>query len=100
MADLAQRLQLLHRSCKLLSPNFHFPFKIGVALLELAGHVIELIRERLELVTGLNRNALLQLALSDALGACTKRLDRNHHPPRQEHTGECRQKQRPEQEEG
>ena len=70
--------------------------ELGVGLLELAGHVVELVGERLELVAGLDQDALVELAAADALGALAQRLDRHHHPSRQEHAGERREEQRPE----
>ena len=38
-----------------------------------------------QLVAGLDRDALGEIAAADAGGPLPQRLDRDHHPPRQEH---------------
>ena len=69
-------------------------FQIGVGLLQLAGHVVELIGQRLDFVAALDRNALAEIAAADARRAGAQHLDWHHHPSRQEHAGDKRERQR------
>ncbi len=63
-------------------------FQAGVGFLQLARHVVELIRQPFELVAGLDRDALRQIAPADARGARLQRLDRADHAAGEKHPGE------------
>ena len=68
-ADLAERLELADRARQLLGPLLDLAFEVGVGFLELPGHEIELLGERLQLVAGLDIDAALKIAPADAGGA-------------------------------
>ena len=75
----------LDRLRELAGAGFDLSLQVGVGVLQPAGHVVELVGERLELVAGLDRDALAQVAAADARGAGLQRLDRPDHLARQEH---------------
>ena len=100
LADLAERAQLGDRLGELAGAVLDLALEVGVGFLELAGHVVELVGEPFELVAGLDRDALAQVAPADALGARAQGLDRHHHAARQEDAGEHRQGQAEQQQPG
>ena len=59
----------------------------------MGSHAVELIAEFLQLVAGLDLNALRQVATADAGGAVAQRANRDDHPSCQVEAGECRQHQ-------
>ena len=84
----------LDRLRELAGAGFDLSFQVGVGVLQPSGHVVELVGERLELVAGLDRDALAQVAAADARGAGLQGLDRPHHLARQEHAGKNGQAER------
>ena len=88
-ADLAERLQLAHRARQLLGPLLDLAFEVGVGLLKLPSHEIELLGERLQLVAGLDIDAARQIAPADAGRALLQGPDRArqtaHVPPGESH---------------
>ena len=74
-------------------------FEGRVGVLQLGRHAVELVAERLQLVAGLDRDALRQIAAADACRAVAQRTDRNDHPAgeiqaRKRSQHECRHEQR------
>ena len=94
-ADDAEHLRgrrlLLQRLAQFLRTHLHLLFQIGIGFLQPSGHVIELIGERLQLVAGLDRDALREIAAADPRSSGPQSLDRHHHPARQEYAGERRE---------
>ena len=56
-----------------------------VGALQLGRHVVELLAQRLQLVAGLDRDAVIERPRADARGARRQRLDRNRHSAREKH---------------
>jgi hypothetical protein len=69
-------------------------FQAGMRLLQLACHGIELMGEGLELVPGLDGNALGEITAAQAGGAAPQGLDRADHSASKEHPGEDGKTQR------
>ena len=90
---LGGRGLLLQRRGQLSRAILDLLFESRIGLFQLAGHVVELVGEAFELVAGLDRNALAEIAAADALSAGLQGLDRHHHSARQENAGEDRQRQ-------
>ncbi len=65
--------------------------------MQLDGHVVELVGQRFDLVAGLDRDALTEIAAADARRTGTQGLNRHHHPSGQEHAGDEGERQRAEQ---
>ncbi len=85
MADLTESTKLEDRLFELAGADFDLGFQIGVRVLELARHLIELISKRFEFVAGFDRDALRKIAAADAGGAGPQRVDGHHHFAHQEH---------------
>src|SRR5262249_55642230 len=64
------------------------PFQAGIGFLQLARHGVELVSERLELVPGLDGDALAEVAAAEPRGTCPQRLDRADHAAGEKHPGE------------
>ena len=62
--------------------------QLRMRCLQPAGHIVELIGKRLELVTRGNRNTFAQFTSTDPFGAGAERPDREHHPPCKIEAGE------------
>src|SRR5580704_12819397 len=60
----------------------------SIGFLQPAGHVVELIGQRLDLVACLDGDALTELAAADARGAGAQGLDRHRHPSGERHAGD------------
>ncbi len=60
----------------------------GVGFLQPSGHVVELVGQQFELVAGLDRDALLEIAAADLRRALAQLLDRNDHLAGEEQAGE------------
>jgi hypothetical protein len=58
---------------QLLGALFDLPLQVGMGLLQAAGHVVELVGKRLDLVAGLDGDALAEVAAAEARGAGTQR---------------------------
>ena len=78
---------------------FDLALEVGVGFLQPAGHVVELVGERLDLVAGLDGDALAEVSAAEAGGAGAQRVDRHHHTPGEEHAGGKRQRERAEKDE-
>src|ERR1043166_4362192 len=73
----------------------------GIRVLEPGCHAVELIPERLQLIAGLDGNALGQIAAADACSAVAQRSYRHNHSTGQEQAGKkCKREPREEQEPG
>src|SRR5262249_11812374 len=59
-----------------------------VGFLQLPRHGVELVGERLELVPGLDGDALAKVAATEACGPCPQRLDGADHAAGEKHPGE------------
>ena len=73
----------------------HFPralldllFQPGIGFLQPSGHVVELVGECLQFITGLDCDALGQIAAADARGAGPQRPNGANHAAREQHPGE------------
>ena len=93
LADLAERAQLLDRLRELAGAQLDLALEAGIGFLQPVRHVVELVGEPLELVAGLDRDALAEIAAADALGAGAQHLDRHHHAAGEEEAGEKGQHQ-------
>src|SRR5262249_50999478 len=76
LRHFAEGTQLPYRLRKLTTARFQLVgalldllFQAGVGFLQLARHVVELIRERFELVAGLDGDALAEVAATEACSA-------------------------------
>src|SRR6516225_5731976 len=78
---MAARFQLVGALLDLL-------FQPRIGFLQLARHGVELVRECLELVPGLDGDALAEVAATEPCGTCLQRLDRADHPAGEKHPGE------------
>ena len=68
-------------------------FERRVGALQLRRHVVELFAERLQLVAGLDGDAVVERARADAGGAGGERPDRHHHHAREKQRREQRQRE-------
>ena len=75
-ADVAQRLQLADRALELQGALLDLAFEVGVGLLELAGHLVEVLGERLELVSGVDLDPAREIAPPDPSRPVLQRPDR------------------------
>ena len=82
---------LFERLGQLMRPLDHFLLQAGVRLAELLRHMVEGVRERLQLVACPHRNLLVERACPDALGALLERSDRRHHATGQDQA--CRDRE-------
>src|SRR6202012_991130 len=62
-------------------------------------HIVELIGQRLDLVAGLDLDALCQVAAADACRSGAERLNWHHHSPGEKHAGDESERQRAKQNE-
>ena len=67
-------------------------FQVRIGLLQLASHVVELVGQRFDFVATFDADALAEVAATDARRAGSQDLDRHHHAPGQEHTGDKRKR--------
>src|SRR5262245_32289020 len=95
LRHFAKRTQLPYRLRKLTTARFYLVralldllLQAGIGFLQLARHRIELVRERLELVAGLDGDALAKVAAPEACGPCPQRLDRADHAAGEKHPGQ------------
>src|SRR5262249_13854905 len=72
------------RKRKLMGAFLDLAFEARIGVLQLFGHAVKLLGERLKLIASSYRDALSEIAAADAGGASADRLDRNHHAARQE----------------
>ncbi len=93
LADLAERAQLLDRLGELAGAHLHLALEARIGFLQAVRHVVELVGEPLELVAGLDRDALAEVAAADALRAGPQHLDRDDHAAGEEEPGEKGQHQ-------
>ncbi len=100
LADLAESTKFEHRLFEFAGANFDLGFQVGVRVFELAGHLVELIGEQFEFVTGFDRDALTKIATADACGTGTQCLNRHHHFAHQEHAAKQRQTEGGQQQQG
>ena len=84
---------LLESLAQLMRPHLHFLLQVRVRLLELGGHIVELIGEGLKFVAGLHLNALIQRSCADPGRSSLQHLDRCNHPAgeQQAHHDRCPQ---------
>ncbi len=72
--DLGGRRLLLQRVREIARPLLDLALQTRVRLLELGGHLVELVGQRLELVAGANVDPVAQVAAADPAGARLQRL--------------------------
>ena len=82
-ADLFQHLQLVDGLREVAGALLHLPFEVGVGLLQLRGHAVELSGELFQLIGGLHLDAVAELAFAEQPRAGGQRGDRDQHAPRQ-----------------
>src|SRR5438067_3577032 len=73
---------------------FDLALQRGIRFLQAGGHLVELIAQRLELVAGLDRNALTKIAAADPRSAVVQCANWYHHAARQEQACEQREHER------
>ena len=93
LADLAERAQLLDRLRELAGAQLHLALEARVGFPKSVRHVVELVSEPLELVAGLDRDALAEVTTADALGTGPQHLDRNDHAAGEKEPGEKGERQ-------
>ena len=76
---------------QLARPLLDLVLEVRVRLLERPGRPVELLAERLQLVTGPDLDAVAEIAGADARGAFLERANRRHHSPCEEQARENRQ---------
>src|SRR5262249_29071531 len=79
LEDLRGRGLLLERFAQLLGADLDLLLEVCIGFLQPTGHVVELVGQRLELVAGLDRDALRKVAAADPRSARAQRLDRPDH---------------------
>ena len=79
--DLGGGRLLLERFGQLARALVDLALEAGVRLLELRGHLVELVAQRLQLVAGPDVDPLVELARADPRGADLQRLDGRDHAP-------------------
>ena len=91
---------LRQRFAQLMRALLDLLLQAGVGFLQPPRHVVELVGQHFELVAGLDRDALLEIAGADLRRAFAQPLDRHDHLARQEQAGEERQRQAADQQPG
>ena len=81
--DLADRSLLIERALQFARAFIDLAFQPCVGLLELCGHPVEAVRERLELVAGVHLDVLVEVAGADALRAFFEGAYGAHHAARE-----------------
>ena len=76
---------------QLLGALLHLALERRVGALQLGRHVVELLAQRLELVSRLDRDAMIERAGADACRPGGQRLHGNHHQARKQERSEQRQ---------
>ena len=85
---------------KLVGAFLDLAFERGVGALQLRRHAIELFAEHLQLVAGLDGDAMIERAGTDAGGAGGERADRHHHHAGKDQRREQRQREARHQDDG
>ena len=86
--DLLEPLELAHGLGEIAGAFFHLVLQARIGFLELGGHPVELVGEVLDLVLGVDLDAVVELAGGEPPGAGLQLVDRHHHVSRQEHPGD------------
>ncbi len=94
---LAGRGLVLEGFAELLRPRLHLELETGIGPLQPRSHVVELVGERLELIAGSNRDALVKIAVTDARRAFAQGANGRHQPARKKRAGQQGQSERREQ---
>ena len=89
--DLPHRRLLLEGLRQLARPRLHLALEPRVRFLELGGHAVELVAQRLQLVARPDVDALVQLSRADPGRADPERLDGRDHPSGEEQARRDRQ---------
>ena len=84
---------MLERFLQLACPLLDLALQPLVQVLETAGHLVEPLRQRLDLVAGPDRQAMIEIASADAGRTISQGVDRHHHAPREPQAGQAGQPQ-------
>ena len=93
LEDLAGGGLLLEGLGELPGARLDLLLEVGVRLLKLDGCPIELLGQRLQLITGLHLDAMAEIAGADASRPIPEHADGRGHAPGQDHAGRDRQRQ-------
>ena len=94
-ADLLEHFELVDRAREVAGACLDLGFKADIRLLQLARHAVELVGQFLQLVGGMDVDALAEIAGAEPPRAGAQCRDRNQHAARQQRAGEDRD-QKPE----
>ena len=100
LADLAQGADLLQSAAELARARLDLLLEARVRLLELRGRPVELVAERLQLVTGPDLDAVTQIPRADPRRPRLQCPDRRDHAPGQEHARQNREHEAENEEDG
>ena len=89
-ADFLEHLQLVDRLREIAGALLHLGFEARIGLVQLAGHAVELVGEFLQLVLGVDVDAMAEIAGAEPPRAGAQRRDRDQHAARQKRAGEDR----------
>src|SRR5262245_14813627 len=79
---------------ELVRALFDLALECCVRFLQPDRQAVELVAQRLELVTGLDGDALSKITAPDSFRTHSERLDRRNHPARQQNAGQTGERQR------
>ena len=89
-ADLFEHLQLVDRLREVARALLDLGLQPVIGFLEPARHAVELAGKLLQLVAGVDVDAMAEIAAAEPPRAGRERRDRDQHPPRQDRAGEHR----------
>ena len=85
--DFLQRAELADRAFEIARALFDLLLELGVGVLELRGHEIEVVGEVFDLVAGPHLDLMAEIAFGQMRRAVAHGLDRHRHPARQDEPG-------------
>ena len=89
-ADFLQHLELVDRARQIARALLDLGLQDRIGLVQLAGHAVELVGEFFQLVLGMHVDTMAEIAGPQPPRPGAQRIDRDQHPPRQQHAGRGR----------
>ena len=87
---LARSRLLIQRLSEFARAVFNFVLQVGVGLLELGRHAVELVGQLLQLVAGFDFQSMIEIAATDACRSASQNFDGPHHASTDQKTGPAR----------
>ena len=81
--ELARLLKFLIGNRQCLCPLRHLALQARLSFFKMRGHLVEFLRESLDLISGLNFEAGIQVTAADTFHSFAQGLERTNHPSRQ-----------------